>query len=356
MNQRCPIVKYFEWPFEARNRWEVARSARRILNLDRQPVRWGSEMARNVIAAYGAWLGWSRAQGNAQALAPGPQQVEAFATYLQAHFADATVEHRIRHLERAVALLEPRAERRHFNTVLANLKANGVRKDKRKRLQDAASLVDFGVEVMQEAVDAAALRSEIALARQFRNGLQIALLALRPLRIKNFRALRLGQHLLKRGSEWWISIDGTEVKNRQPIDVPFPPMIVKYLEAYLAKYRSALAGGELCDGSLWISGRKQPQSSKSIAFNIGRHTKARFGQPLSPHLFRDSAATSIAIHDPENVGIIAAILGHTNLATAQRHYNQAKCIDAGRRQAATISAMRSKLERMGSRNDGRNQT
>ena len=37
-------------------------------------------------------------------------------------------------------------------------------------------------------------------------------------------------------------------------------------------------------------------------------TKAAFGLPLNPHLFRDCAATSIAIQDPEHVRIAASLL------------------------------------------------
>jgi hypothetical protein len=39
----------------------------------------------------------------------------------------------------------------------------------------------------------------------------------------------------------------------------------------------------------------------------------------SPHLFRDCAATTLAIPDPAHVGAVAAILGHTNSRTRCRH-------------------------------------
>ena len=49
---------------------------------------------------------------------------------------------------------------------------------------------------------------------------------------------------------------------------------------------------------------------------LRKHTAERFGQSLSPHLFRDCAATTIATDDPDHVAIIPSILGHTTSRTA----------------------------------------
>src|SRR5262245_58766749 len=142
---------------EIRERWEAGRSPRSILDPDRLPLRWGPIMSRNVAAAYGAWLGWRELNGGgitpaADLVVPDRKDLAAYATYLQeAKFADATVEHRISHLERAIALLAPHADRRPFKTVLSNLKANGVRRDKRLRTQESASLVSLGIELMNRA-------------------------------------------------------------------------------------------------------------------------------------------------------------------------------------------------------------
>ena len=62
-----------------------------------------------------------------------------------------------------------------------------------------------------------------------------------------------------------------------------------------------------------------------------RRTAAAFGQSINPHLFRDCAATSIAIDDPAHVRIASQILGHRSTATTEQYYNQAQAIDAARR-------------------------
>ena len=83
---------------------------------------------------------------------------------------------------------------------------------------------------------------------------------------------------------------------------------------------------------------------------LRKHTAERFGQSLSPHLFRDCAATTIATDDPGHVAIIPSILGHTTSRTAERYYNHAGMIDAGRRVQELIGTLR----QAGKRRRGRN--
>ena len=47
-------------------------------------------------------------------------------------------------------------------------------------------------------------------AKDFRDGLMLALLAARPLRLKNFTALRLGVHLRSTSDGYLIDIPGNE--------------------------------------------------------------------------------------------------------------------------------------------------
>ncbi|MDA8252036.1 MAG: hypothetical protein M0Z28_23125, partial [Rhodospirillales bacterium] len=64
------------------------------------------------------------------------------------------------------------------------------------------------------------------------------------------------------------------------------------------------------------------------------------GERLTPHRFRDSAATFIAEEQPEHVQIIAALLGHATLRTSEMHYNQAGMLSAHRRYLEALDALR----------------
>ena len=84
-----------------------------------------------------------------------------------------------------------------------------------------------------------------------------------------------------------------------------------------------------------------PLGQAAVYETIVGRTAAAFGQPVNPHLFRDCAATSIAIDDPEHVRIASQILGHRSTATTERYYNQAQSIDAARRYQDFLVGLRS---------------
>jgi integrase/recombinase XerD len=60
------------------------------------------------------------------------------------------------------------------------------------------------------------------------------------------------------------------------------------------------------------------------------------------HLFRDAAATTLAIADPAHVRVAAPLLGHRTFTTTERHCQQAQAFDAHR---ANIDALFSKAKR-----------
>ena len=73
---------------------------------------------------------------------------------------------------------------------------------------------------------------------------------------------------------------------------------------------------------------------------IRGRTKAAFGKALNPHLFRDAAATTLAISSPKHVRSAAPLLGHRTFTTTERHYIQAKGLDAHRQFIAAVHPRR----------------
>ena len=63
---------------------------------------------------------------------------------------------------------------------------------------------------------------------------------------------------------------------------------------------------------------------------IRARTKDSFGVAINPHLFRDAAATTLAIADPAHVRVAAPLLGHRNFGTTERYYRQARSQEAHR--------------------------
>ena len=132
-------------------------------------------------------------------------------------------------------------------------------------------------------------------AVRYRDGLMLALLAARPLRARNFTALTLDKHLYPAGGEWTINIAGSETKTGREYEVPFPAMLVPYLERYLSHWRPALLVGAADSDRLWLSWRGYPLDYLDVHRTIRAVTAQLFGTPMHPHIFRDCLATSVAI-------------------------------------------------------------
>jgi integrase/recombinase XerD len=170
-------------------------------------------------------------------------------------------------------------------------------------------------------------------------------MAARPLRRRNFVSIEIGRHLVRQGQGYWLRFDATETKTRVPIDAPFPQALVPYLERYLSQYRPLLGqGGDRSKRAaimaLWISRKGNAISIGAFYGCIMKLTQAKFGHAINPHLFRDSAATSIATDDPEHVQVTHSVLGHSTLRTSERYYNHAKSLEATRRHQEQILELR----------------
>ena len=202
-------------------------------------------------------------------------------------------------------------------------------RDKTAKIRSSDDLFGLGLSLMQSADGFTCRYTPLAAEVRYRNGLLIAMLAARPIRLKNLAGIQIGRHLTRIDGVYWLRLEAEEVKNRKHIEVPLPEVLTVYVDRYLTKLRQRLLGGSESN-RLWISCQGLPLSERVIYHHVTRLTEDAFGEAISPHLFRDCAATSVAIHDPEHVRIAAAILGHHGLSTTQRYYDQSRMLEAGR--------------------------
>jgi integrase len=81
----------------------------------------------------------------------------------------------------------------------------------------------------------------------------------------------------------------------------------------------------------------------AIYDRICRQTGKRFGEHVSPHLFRDAAASTLATEAPDHVRIAAPLLGHRTFQTTEKYYRQAKAQQGHGRFIETISKLRGEV-------------
>lgn len=336
-----PVSK---WPKSDRERWQRALRDKQLFKSASVAAGWRPRTVETVADGYGYALAWLDRQGGSCPEQPPTarwpaEMLRRYITDMQARLRPATILNRVLALERALAVISPEADRAIFRTAIRRLSAAPSSTDKRSRLQDPAQLVDLGHQLMN-AAEADANANRRLNAALYRDGLQIALLALRAFRKRNFAGLQVGTHLVRVNAAWWLVLRGDETKTGQPIEVPFPDQLVPNLTRYLEYYRPLLAADPYRGDRLWVSYRFTAQSPHSIQLQIVAHTVRAFGKSINPHLFRDCVATSIAIHDPENVRMAATILGHRSFATTEKHYNLASTLEAGRSYAEVVAQRR----------------
>ena len=330
-----------DWPLAIREAWAVALEAGDLLDPGGLAAAWRPETRRHVMDGFGAWLAWLRDNGIlGERARPGtectPANVADFAEAMLEMVANRTVETRLVALHRALTAMSPEGNWSFIRTIIARLdKTPSKNSEKRRRVRNSRDLFDLGVNLMRRAERSRNSPYQRRVAALYRDGLMIALTAARPLRRCNLVGLELGNELFKTDAGWRITIAPSRTKTHNPIEFGLPQEIDPWLERYLDDYRGILLGNggsqaPKFDGPVWISVRGGPLAPHSWAIRVCDHTKAAFGLPVNPHLFRDSAATTIAIGDPKQIRIAAAVLGHRSFETTQKHYNQARSIEAAR--------------------------
>lgn len=120
-------------------------------------------------------------------------------------------------------------------------------RDKLSRMKAPDELAHLGERLMEEAE--ATKRSARRRAAAYRDGLIIALLAHRPVRLKNLAMMRLGRHLWKESGSWLIAFAADETKTRVPYEAVFPSALAPRLERYLDEYQPLLMRGRPSNGS-----------------------------------------------------------------------------------------------------------
>jgi integrase/recombinase XerD len=340
--RRCKPVE--QWPELDRQHWKSALQPGDLL--EEGGCRAGRSYCSNraMQKGYGRWLAWLDADRSLDAqIPPGARitrdRVKAYARHLETENASGTVIARLIELKVMAAIMDPGKDWSWIYRIASSIRArHKPARPKRHRLVHSESLLDLGLGLMAKAEgESTALRR----FKRYRDGLLIATLASRQLRLRNLTGLILGQTLVQRGDGWWIQIPAGETKTKDPIEAPWPEMLVRHLEIYLADHRAGIvalrgAGSE----ALWLSMYGRPMTDNAIYIRIVARTREGLGQPIHPHLFRDAATTSIAIDDPKHIGIATRLLGHRNLSTTERYYNQARSIEASRRMQRALLVRR----------------
>jgi integrase len=333
-----------EWPDADRRAWEDAcRPGARL-----KPGGAASHLAEvsrdDFVRRYGAFLGFLQRRNRLERDAGAAAQVivanvEAYIADLKARVRSVTVWNCIYKLRRAAQLLAPRADFSWLAEIEKDLALVMEPRSKFDRLVLTGRLVEAGLTLVAEAERFA--KHDLARARGIRNGIMIALLALCPIRLKNFAALEIGQTFRDVQGRWWITLLGNMTKSFRPDERPVPAWLNRYMDVYLNQARPVLLGPRPLTNALWISsttGRRM--TTKNLGTLISKITLETIGVDVSPHLFRAAAASTAAAYGGNTPHLPSALLNHADPRVTEEHYNRASSVSAAAAYARIISGFR----------------
>jgi integrase/recombinase XerD len=231
-----------------------------------------------------------------------------------------------------------------INRIASRIRARHTPARSKNRIMMSDELAQLGYDLMDQAGDEAGVKA----ACQFRDGLMIALLAYVPIRRKNFARLSLGENLVKRQNRWLIMLTPEETKTHAWFQTIWPVALEPYLARYLERHRPCLVANigrwsKPTGTAVWVSSHSSPMTEIAIYDRICRQTRKHFGAHVSPHLFRDAAASTLATEAPAHVRIAAPLLGHRSFQTTEKYYRKAKAQEGHGRFIETISNLRGEV-------------
>lgn len=254
--------------------------------------------------------------------------VDAYIAELNDRVGSVTVYGSISKLRRAAQFIAPGRDFTWLVDIERDLALEMQPRSKFDRMVMTEVLVEAGLTLIHEAESSPNL-SDLARACPVRNGLMVALLALCPIRRKNFAALEIGHSFVQIRGKWWIVLSAAETKENRPDERPIDELLTPVIDRYLGHHRPVLARTDSPPSALWLSSTDgAPMSYVQVGIVIKATTLATVGVDVSPHLFRTAGASTAAIHGGDNPHLASALLHHTHPDITNAHYNRATSLTA----------------------------
>ncbi len=258
-----------------------------------------------------------------------PENVDTYLEELTARVGSVTVQGSICKLRRACELVDPTCDMSWLADIEKDLALVMRPRSKADRWVLTEVLVEAGLTLIAEAENSRRM-SKLGQARQVRNGLMVAMLAMHPIRLKNFAALEIGRSLVEIKGSWWIVLSAADTKEDRPDERRVDDLLQPALDRYLKKNRPELAGAvQSSVTALWLSSNDgSPMTYDGVARAVTETTRSTVGVAVSPHLFRTATASSAATHGGANPHLASALLHHTDARVTEAHYNRASSLSA----------------------------
>lgn len=309
----APVDPMRHWPAEWRARWAAAfTDSEEWLSEHAHPaLEWSPAFKTRIASHLTRYRNWLSKHD------PAGDPLRAYAESMTG-YASTSMTTWLESLVYGLAIVEPKRDLSSLRAAARAAKRKARARDKGGRMATVEDLRTLGRQLRAEA-DSMPFGAHAA--TRYRDGLAISLIAARPVRIRNFASLRLGETLLDAGGVVQMFFENT--KNGDPWSAPIPPDVQPALDRWIQVYRPLLVASQ-DDGFVWLGMDGEGLSAKHLSKRIRHWAQERLGKAVSAHLARSAFMTDLCAIDPENIAIGRMMLGHRDKSTGAKFYEQGK--------------------------------
>lgn len=319
------------WRIAILDRIEASRPGRRAKG---RPLLWSADHTRNVIWALIRWSEHCRPLG--LDLLPIGAALDAYAQDVAHRATDRTAADYIARVLSGLSVVAPEFDSVACAFVVSDWEeraaVQGARSKTGAQLVGASRIYDLGFAIMAEA-RARELRG-VRAAKEFRNGVLLAMAAALPQRARALSSLEFGRTLeLTSGPEIHVRIPAHMLKlpearkSGEPFDRTLSSeKLATALREYRMAYRPLFDDGAYLFPSMLA--RNAAISERQIGRLVGDLTEKAFGVRVSIHRVRDNVATEASERLLGGAHASSVLLSHRDLGTTQRYYDHSTGLSA----------------------------
>lgn len=343
------VLKPADWPDADRALWQSLCQSTGPLDDGGQLAHLRRTSQTKLELHYGRWVQWL-ADTDPPVLAEPPAAratIERLQAWLDAlaHTRPMTRLAFVGDVIRLLSAAPSQINWRDHKRLVKHLKREAGQGDpslKSGRVLDSGVLLRAGMRLA--TVEAEAATTPLETLKRRRDGAMVAFLALMPIRRRALANLTIGESICFLPDRILIALPEHLTKTGVPWEAEVPEHITPLIRGYWQDVRPKLMARRGREHDIfWVGDWGAPYQLNHLGHRIGNITEKTTGVRVTPHLFRDAAATTLSRRSPDAARIIPPVLSHSSNLTSQKFYIHAGSIDAGRGLAGVVKQLKAEL-------------